>query len=102
MNGRCLSSEVVGALRQIAREARLTPVLEVRFIEIAQGLLYREIARIHDVSMNTIKTETRHLYRSIGVNCRHEIERAAEAAQLRSEDGATPEEICGFLRLRFE
>ncbi len=83
-----LCPAVHGALRNIAREARLTPVLEMRLVEFAEGLQYKEIAQTHEVTMNTIKTEARHLYRSIGVNCRHEIGRAAEAAQLRAEAGA--------------
>lgn len=101
-NGSRLCPAVHGALRNIAPEAQLTPVLEMRLIEIAEGLPYKEIARTHEVTMNTVKTEARHLYRSIGVNCRHEIGRAAEAAQLRAEAGATVDEIAAFLRVRFE
>ncbi len=93
---------VYDALRRVAEDARLTRVLELRLFEIAEGLRYEEIAGKHGLSMNTIKTQARGLYRAIGVRCRHEVESAIDAAIWRSEAGATVEELYRFLRLRFE
>ena len=90
------------ALKRICCDIRLTPVLEMRFLEIARGLKYEDITRRHGISINTVKTEARILYRSIGVRCRHEVEGAVEAATSRAEAGATVGELYGFLRLRFE
>ena len=93
---------VYQALRQVAEDARLTRVLELRLFEIAEGLPYDEIAGKNGLSINTIKTEARILYRALGVRCRHEVEGAIDAAICRSEAGATAEDLHGFLRLRFE
>ena len=93
---------VYHAPRRVAEDARLTRVLELRLFEIAEGLRYKEIAGKHGLSMNTIKTEARSLYRAIGVRCRHEVEGAINAAIWRSEAGAAGEELYGVLRLRFE
>lgn len=93
---------VYQALRQVAEDARLTRVLQLRLFEIAAGLRHEDIAGKHGLSMNTVKTEARSLYRAIGVRCRHEIESALNAAIWRSEGGANSEEIHEFLCLRLE
>ncbi len=93
---------VYHALRRVAEDARLTRVLELRLFEIAEGLRYEEIAGKNGLSINTIKTEARSLYRAIGVRCRHEVEGATNAAISRSEAGATAEDLHRFFRLRFE
>ncbi len=97
-----LAQPVQRALSCVAHDAQLTPVLELRFMELALGLTYEDIAQEHEISINTVKTEVRILLQSLGARCRHEIESAANAAQLRGEAGATTEEIYHFLRLRFE
>ena len=97
-----LSDRVKRALEQIGKEARLTPVLATRLLEIAEGKSYEEIARWHDISINTVKTEARILLESLRIRARCQIEDAARAAELRAERGAEPEEIHAFLRLRFE
>ena len=96
------SETVQQALQRIARDARLTPCLETRLIEVAAGLTYREIARGHGISVNTVKTEVRALLQALGEHCRHEIEDAVTAARARAEDGATAEELYRFLLLRLE
>lgn len=93
---------VYHALGRVAEDARLTRVLELRLFEIAEGLRYEEIAGRHGLSMNTIKTQARSLYRAMGVRCRHEVESAIDAALWRSKAGATVEDLYTFLRLRFE
>lgn len=90
------------ALKRIGKDAGLTPVLQARLMELAGGLRYEEIALRHHISMNTVKTEARSLYRAIGVRCRHEIEGAIEAALWRQNAGATTDDLYEFLRLRFE
>ena len=95
-------SLVQEALRRIARGAGLTPCLETRLTEIAAGLAYREIARRHGISVNTVKTEVRALLHMLGVDCCREIVAALTAAERRAEDGATAEELYRFLLLRFE
>ncbi len=90
------------ALRQIAHDAGLPPVLTKRLLEIAEGLTYQEIARRHDISINTVKTESRILLESLGLHGRCEIEDAARAAGLRAESGADLRGVHAFLRLRFE
>ncbi len=90
------------ALWRVVHEAGLTPCLEARLTEITAGLTYEEIARRHGISVNTVKTEVRALLQSLGAHCRHEIEDAVRAAQLRADDGATTDDLYGFLRLRLE
>jgi len=97
-----LGSAVLLALNRIARDARLTPCLETRLIEVAAGLTYREIARSHGISVNTVKTEVRALLQALGSHCRHEIEDAVTAARARAQDGTTAEDLYQFLRLRLE
>jgi DNA-binding CsgD family transcriptional regulator len=96
------SPRVQQTLRNIGRGAGLTPVSEIRLLEIAEGLTYEQIARKHALSVNTVKTEVGLVLRSLRVRCRHQIEEAVRAAQLRVEAGATAEELDRFLRLRFE
>jgi DNA-binding NarL/FixJ family response regulator len=74
----------------------------MRLIEIAECSTYEDIARKHGISVNTVKTEVGLVLRALGVRCRHQIEEAVRAAQSRAEAGATVEQICRFLRLRFE
>ncbi len=93
---------VYHALRRVAEDAHLTRILELRLFEIASGLRYEEIAGKNGLSMNTVKTEARALYRAIGVRCRHEVEGAINAAVWRSEAGATAADLHRFFRLRFE
>lgn len=90
------------SLGRIARGARLTPTLETRLLEIAEGLTYDQIARRHGISVNTVKTEVRALLQALGAHCRHEIEDAATAAQARADDGATADDLYRFLLLRLE
>ena len=97
-----LTPTVRALLEPIARDAFLTPTLKVRLTDIAEGLTYAEIAHKYDISINTVKTQTRNLLQSLGLSCRHEIEDAMKAAQVRSDDGATTQEVYTFLRLRFE
>jgi len=97
-----LSDRVKRVLKQIGQEARLTPVLATRLLEIAEGMSYREIARRNDISVNTVKTEGRILLESLRLRARCQIEDAARAAELRARSGAELEEIHAFLRLRSE
>jgi DNA-binding NarL/FixJ family response regulator len=90
------------SLRRVAREARLTPVLETRLLEIAEGLTYDQIARWHGISLNTVKTEVSALLRALGARCCHEIQDAVTAARARADDGASADELYRFLLLRFE
>ena len=96
------NSLVQEALGRIARDAGLTPALETRLLEIAEGLTYDQIARRHGISVNTVKTEVRVLLQALGAHCRHEIEDAVSAARARAEDGTTAEELYRFLLLRLE
>jgi DNA-binding NarL/FixJ family response regulator len=95
-------SLVQEALRRIARGAGLTPCLETRLLEVADGLTYDQIARRHGISVNTVKTEVRALLQALGMHCHHEIEDAVTAARARADDGATADELYRFLLLRFE
>lgn len=90
------------ALRRISRGARLTPTLETRLFDIAQGLKNKEIAERHVISTNTVKTQIRCLLHHLGLTCRHEIQDAVLAASLREESGTTADETYEFLLLRFE
>ncbi len=91
------------ALGFLAHDASLTPVLQERLLEISGGLSYHQISARHNISVNTVKTEVRNLLQRLGgLSCRHEIEDAVNAAFLRAETGATPEEIRAFLLVRFE
>ena len=98
----CADGAVQQTLQRIARHAGLTPCLEARLLEITAGLTYREIARRHGISVNTVKTEVRALLQALGARCHHEIEDAVTAARARAEDGATAEELYRFLLLRLE
>jgi len=98
----CSDEAVRQALQRIAHDACLTPCLEARLLEIAAGLTYREIARRHGVSANTVKSEVRGVLQALGAHCRHEIEDAVSAARLRAEERATAEELYPFLLLRLE
>ena len=90
------------ALGRIARDRSLTPVLENLLFEIADAAIYAEIAEARNVSINTIKTESRILLAALGLRSRREIESAAEAARLRADAGADEDDLYKFLRLRFE
>lgn len=93
---------VWAALERVAHEAGLTNTLKRRLVEITQGMAYRDIAALHGISINTVRTQARALLQSLGVRSRHEILHAVRAAHLRAEAGATVEELYGFLLLRFE
>jgi DNA-binding CsgD family transcriptional regulator len=98
-----LPDAVQQPLRGIARDVRLTPVLEQRLFEVAGGLSNHQIADAHNITVNTVKTEIRLLLSLLGgLGCRHQIADAVKAACLRAEAGATAEEVRAFLRLRFE
>ncbi len=97
-----LSVTVAQALLRVAHEERLTPALRARLFDIAHGFSYGDIALHNDISVNTVKTEVRHLLRSLGVRCRHEIEHAVEAAEVRTAEGALEDHIHLFLRMRWE
>jgi DNA-binding CsgD family transcriptional regulator len=90
------------ALERVASEAGLTACVHARLLEIAAGLTYREIARRHGISVNTVKSEVRTLLAALRAHCRHEIEDAATAARVRAEGGASAEELYRFLLLRLE
>ncbi len=96
------SDYVEQALRSIARRAKLTPTLELRLVEIADGASYRQIAERHTLSVHTIKAEAHNLLVSLGISCRHEIEDAARAARRKADAGATQEQISNFFMTRFE
>ncbi|MCH8815082.1 MAG: hypothetical protein IH957_08325 [Chloroflexi bacterium] len=96
-----LSTTVEQALLRVADEARLTRVLRQRLIDIARGATYRDIAVSYEISINTVKTEIRHLLRRLGILCRHEIDHAVQSAEARTTDGASAEHIHLFLRRRW-
>ncbi len=81
------------ALLAIADDRDLAPALKARLCEAATGLSYRQIAGMHGVSLNTVKTQMRTLLGCLGVSCCHEIADAARAAHARAQAGATAEEV---------
>lgn len=97
-----LSATVEQALLRVADEARLTRILRQRLIDIAQGATYSDIAVSYEISINTVKTEIRHLLRRLGVLCRHEIDHAVQSAEARTTHGASAHHIHLFLRMRWE
>lgn len=99
---RALSAPVSAALARIADDTPLTPTLRVRLTDLASGLTYHGISQQYGISMNTVKTEVRQLLARLGLYCRHEIDHAIEAAELRAEAGASADHLDRFLRLRWE
>lgn len=99
---RAISSPVRRALARISDERCLTAALRSRLLDVATGLTYAGISRKHGITVNTVKTEIRQLLRQLGLYCRHEIDHAVDAAELRTEAGATEEHIRTFLRIRWE
>lgn len=90
------------AIERMCIQYGLTRAQRERLLDIAAGRTYEKMSEVHRISMNTVKTEVRQLLRSIGVSCRHEIERAVRSAELRAGEGATAEQIQAFLQLRWE
>ncbi len=89
-------------LLALADDAGMTLTLETRLLEVARGLSYRQIADLHDISLNTVKTQVNSVLGSMGVSCCHEIRDASTAAGSRAQAGDSRDEVARFLRLRFE
>jgi DNA-binding CsgD family transcriptional regulator len=90
------------ALHILAARNHLTPALERRLIEIGRGMSYREIARLHDLSVHTIKNEARMLLGSMGLPSRDLIEAAVEVAAIKFEDGGDLDTVVRYLTVRLE
>jgi DNA-binding NarL/FixJ family response regulator len=103
---KCSSQEpgatVERVLLSLAAAAAMTPTLTERLVEVANRLSYREIAALHGISMNTVKTEINAILGSLGASCCHEIRDASVAASARVDAGANEDEIRTFLKLRLE
>jgi DNA-binding CsgD family transcriptional regulator len=93
---------VEDALLAVASDGGMTPVHTTRLLEAARGLSYRQIADLHGVSLNTVKTEMKSVLGSLRASCCHEIRDASMAAKARVRAGASEDEITEFIRLRFE
>jgi DNA-binding NarL/FixJ family response regulator len=90
------------ALRAIAKDRRLSPVLEQRLFDLAVGMSYRDMSDAYGISMNTVKTEVRFVLRNVGVACSHELQSAFASAAIRAHEGATAQEIYDFLCMRWD
>jgi len=93
---------VCSALLSLADGVKLTPVLRVRLLEISRGRRYRDIANDHEISVNTVKTESGQILHSLGLSCRHELEDGYRAARRRAEEGSSEKQILELLKVRFE
>lgn len=71
-------------LEELVRKAGsrfgLSRALSERLVELTLGYPNSEIAKLHSISENTVKTQVRELLQGLGLRCRHEIESAAEEA----------------------
>jgi DNA-binding CsgD family transcriptional regulator len=90
------------ALLILAAEAGMTAALKSRLLEVARGLSYRQMAELHGISINTIKSEIRTKLGLLGTTCCHEIRDASVAARAQAQAGAGEDDIRTFLSLRFE
>ncbi len=82
-----LLQSLVMAQHETGRVPLLSPQ-EQRVLELlASGLSYQEIAQRLIVSVNTIKTQLRHIYRKLGVTSRHDAITLAGKLELLSEKG---------------
>lgn len=95
-------AEVLAMLVRLSNEAGLTPALERCLIDLGLGLSNQDIASKHGITVNTVKTEVKTLYRELDLDCRHEISRAVRRAQLRLQGGARVEHVEAILRVGFE
>ncbi len=86
-------------LVNLSDEAGLTIALRRCLIDLGLGLSNQDIATKHEITVNTVKTETKALYRTLDLDCRHEVSRAVRRARLRLQRGMRPEDVEAILRL---
>lgn len=91
---------VLEALRCIGKRQGLTPVLELRLLDVAEGLSNKEIACRYEISINTVKTEVAQLLSLLQLHSRHEIHGATVAAARHFAAGASGSQLEAFLSLR--
>ena len=99
---RRIDKPVEEAFLRIAAERNLSPALEERLLDLASDLSYPRIAAKSHISVHTVKTQAKLIFKALRVAGRRPIVLAASAAQRRSDSGSSSDDIADFLRIRFE
>lgn len=90
-------TEFEAGVLALCRQRSLSPVLQIRLAQLGSGLSNAEITAASSVSINTVKSELKTLFRQLGIEGRSEVRAAFRA----SRHGRDRDEVRRLLAERF-